>query len=94
MEDEIAGSRVCSAASTDNAADTLFAKSSRTLYALDRRTGQVRWEFAPHSKPGEWIYSEPSAGNRHVYIGDRGGDFHCLDITTGCSIWRRRVEGA
>jgi outer membrane protein assembly factor BamB len=72
---------------------TLFAKSSRTLYALNPQSGQVRWEFAPHSEPGEWIYSEPAVGSRHVYIGDRGGDFHCLDVTAGRPIWRRRTSG-
>jgi outer membrane protein assembly factor BamB len=71
---------------------TLFATSCRTLYALAPRTGAVRWEFTPYSEPGEWIYSQPTISQRRVFIGDRVGDFHCLDATTGKPIWRRRTS--
>jgi outer membrane protein assembly factor BamB len=71
---------------------TLFAKSCRTLYALNPKNGEVRWEFTPHSETGEWIYSQPTAGGRRVFIGDREGDFHCLDVATGKPIWRRRTS--
>jgi outer membrane protein assembly factor BamB len=67
----------------------LYAKSCRTLYALDPRTGRVRWEFSPTSDPGEWIYSSPSARAGRVFIGDRSGYLHCLDAKTGRKLWRR-----
>lgn len=70
----------------------LFAKSCRTLYALKPETGGILWEFTPRQDPGEWIYSQPVAGNGRVFIGDRTGDFHCLDATTGKLIWRRRTS--
>jgi outer membrane protein assembly factor BamB len=71
---------------------TLFAKSCRTLYALNPQTGEIRWEFTPHSEPREWIYSEPAVGKRSVFIGDRSGDLHCLDQLTGKTVWRRGVS--
>jgi outer membrane protein assembly factor BamB len=71
---------------------TLFATSCQTLYALDPQTGEVRWEFTPYSEPGEWIYSQPAISRSRVFIGDRVGDFHCLDTITGKPIWRRRTS--
>ncbi len=67
----------------------LYAKSNRTLYALDPKTGRVRWEFSPIPDPGEWIYSSPSVCAGRVFIGDRCGYLHCLDAKTGSRLWRR-----
>jgi hypothetical protein len=67
----------------------LYANSNRTLYALDPKTGKVRWEFSPISRPGEWIYSSPSVRADRVFIGDRCGHFHCLAAKTGATLWRR-----
>jgi outer membrane protein assembly factor BamB len=67
----------------------LYANSSRTLYALDPDTGNVRWEFSPISEPGEWIYSSPSVRAGRVFIGDRRGYFHCLAAKTGRKLWFR-----
>lgn len=72
----------------------LFATSCRTLYALDPETGEIRWEFTPHSQPGEWIYSQPAVCAGRVFVGDRCGDFHCLDTTTGKALWGRRTSRA
>jgi hypothetical protein len=68
---------------------SLYAKSSRTLYALDPKTGRVRWEFSPTSDPGESIYSSPTVRADRVFIGDRCGYLHCLDAKTGSKLWRR-----
>jgi hypothetical protein len=70
----------------------LFATSCRTLYALYPKTGEIRWEFTPHSQPGEWIYSQPAVCRGRVFIGDRSGDFHCLDAATGKPLWQRRTS--
>jgi outer membrane protein assembly factor BamB len=70
----------------------LFAKSARTLYAFNPKTGGIHWEFTPYPQPGEWMYSQPAVGSGRVFIGDRAGDFHCLDARTGKPIWRRRVS--
>ena len=68
---------------------TLYAKSSRTLYALDPDTVRLRWEFSPISGQGEWIYGSPSVRAGRVFIGDRHGYFYCLDANTGRKLWRR-----
>jgi PQQ-like domain len=67
----------------------LYARSSRTLFALDPNTGRVRWEFSPVPEQGEWIYSYPSVQSGRVFIGDRLGYFSCLDANTGRRLWRR-----
>jgi PQQ-like domain len=74
--------------------NSLFAQSCRTLYALSPQTGEVRWEFTPHQEPGEWIYSQPAVSEGRIFIGDRGGDFYCLDAISGQPIWRRRTSRA
>jgi outer membrane protein assembly factor BamB len=70
----------------------LYATSNRTLYALNPKTGQVRWEFSPISDPGEWLYSSPTARAGRVFIGDRCGHLHCLDAKTGGRLWRRMTS--
>ena len=70
----------------------LFAASSRSVYALGQATGEIRWEFTPHTEPGEWVYSQPVVGRGRVFIGDRCGDFHCLDASTGKPLWRRQIS--
>jgi outer membrane protein assembly factor BamB len=72
----------------------LFATSARTLYALERKTGRIRWEFTPYSEPGEWIYSQPSVSRVRVFIGDREGYFHCIDAKNGRLMWRRLTSRA
>lgn len=72
----------------------IFAKSSRTLFALDGKDGSVRWHFAPKEAPGEWIYSQPTIKDGFVLIGDRCGYLHCLQATTGAVVWQRLVSKA
>jgi outer membrane protein assembly factor BamB len=70
----------------------VFAASSVSVYALAQATGEIRWEFTPNPEPGEWVYSQPVVGRGRVFIGDRCGDFHCLDASTGKPLWRRRIS--
>lgn len=74
--------------------DKLFAKSSHTLYALDRDSGATLWSFSPYGTEGEWIYSSPTVHEGRVYIGDRRGFLHCLDGNTGETIWKNRTNDA
>src|SRR5204863_7797488 len=46
----------------------LFAKSSHTLYSLDRDSGTTLWSFSPYGADGEWIYSSPTVHQGRVYI--------------------------
>lgn len=82
----------CSA--VHSAEGILFAKTAKSVYALNCATGEIRWEFTPQKKPGEWIYSQPVVNRGRLFFGDRTGDFHCLDATTGKSLWRRQTSRA
>lgn len=73
-------------------AGVLYATSSRTLFALNPRTGKIRWQFSPKSKPGEWIYSLPAVKAGRLFLGDRCGNLHCLDAKTGNLVWRRQTS--
>ncbi len=64
----------------------LLAKSAHTLFAFDPSTGDTRWKYSPHGTNGESIYSSPVFHRGKLFIGDRAGDFHCLDPATGASI--------
>jgi len=70
----------------------VFAKTAHSIYALDYRTGGIRWEFTPRKQPGEWIYSQPVVYRGRLFFGDRTGMFHCLEAMTGRPLWRRRTS--
>ena len=76
------------------AAGSLFAKSARTLYALNPESGETIWAFCPYRESGEWIYSEPTVSRRSVFIGDRCGLLHCLDVSSGNTRWNVRTNKA
>jgi hypothetical protein len=57
-----------------------------TLWALDRRTGQVIWK---HTCDGSIQHSSAYAAGR-VYVGDTGGTLWALEATSGKPVWRFR----
>jgi PQQ-like domain len=59
--------------------------------ALTHCSGETRWEFCPYGIKGESIYSSVVFYRNKLFIGDRAGDFHCLDPATGASIWSQRA---
>lgn len=65
----------------------LYAKSSRTLFAVEPNTGEVVWSWTPYDTDGEWIYSSPFVIGNRVLIGDRKGVLHCLSADQGDTIW-------
>lgn len=65
----------------------LFVKSPHTLFALSPESGKELWQFCPCGDKGEWIYSSPLVTRKSVYIGDRRGALHCLDVQTGKVLW-------
>jgi outer membrane protein assembly factor BamB len=73
---------------------SLFAQSSHTLYSLRPDSGEIVWSFCPYGTDGEYIYSSPSIHQGSIYIGDRRGFLHCLDVNSGEPIWRRRTNKA
>ncbi len=75
-----------------SAGGRLFAKSSHTLYAMDPDSGATLWVFCPYGSSGETIYSLPAAHGQSIFIGDRRGFLHCLEISTGRTQWRRRTN--
>jgi PQQ-like domain len=76
------------------AREKLFAKSAHTLYSLDPRTGATIWTFCPYGDSGEWIYSSPTILRDSVFIGDRRGYLHCLDLRSGRARWAQRTNKA
>jgi putative pyrroloquinoline-quinone binding quinoprotein len=75
--------------SIELAGDLLFAKTAQALYALDPRSGNIRWEFSPYGAEGETLYSAPTLDGKRLFIGDRLGWLYCLDVDTGETIWKR-----
>jgi outer membrane protein assembly factor BamB len=69
------------------AAGKLFAKTSHTLYALEPESGRELWRFCPYGTTGEWIYSNPVVSRNRLFIGDRKGVLHCLNVNSGKQIW-------
>jgi outer membrane protein assembly factor BamB len=71
------------------ARETLLAKTAHTLFALEPQTGKTIWSFCPYGESGEWIYSCPAVHGDRLFIGDRRGYVHCLDLRTGKTLWQQ-----
>lgn len=54
------------------------------LYALDARTGRVRWRFAADDQPN----STPAYYEGRIYIGTNAGSLYAVDAATGRLAWR------
>lgn len=76
------------------AAGKFFAKTANTLYAMKPASGEILWTFCPYGTSHEWLYSAPTVHGHSVFIGDRRGFLHCLDVRTGVTQWRRRTNKA
>jgi outer membrane protein assembly factor BamB len=72
----------------------LLACTATTLWALHPDSGETLWSFCPYGNDGEWIYSSPSTKEGRLYIGDRRGFLHCLDIDSGTTIWNQCTNQA
>jgi hypothetical protein len=75
--------------SVELAGGLLFAKTGCSLYALDPTSGKTHWEFSPYGAKNETLYSLPTVAGKRLYLGDRQGWFHCLDVDTGATIWKQ-----
>jgi outer membrane protein assembly factor BamB len=59
------------------------------LYALDIRTGAVKWRFEAANE----IYSQPIVHNGLVLFASKHGLVHALNAETGVQLWSREADG-
>jgi outer membrane protein assembly factor BamB len=65
--------------------DVLYVASwDQHLYALDARTGKVRWTFRADDEPN----STPAYYKGRIYIGTNSGSLYAVDAGTGRLVWR------
>jgi hypothetical protein len=58
------------------------------LYALDSRTGELRWSFfASHGG----FSASPAVADGKVFIGSRRGDFLAVELKTGRIVWQQSL---
>lgn len=61
-----------------------FGSGDGNLYALDARTGQLKWKFATQGV----VHSSPALVAGVIYFGSWDSYFYALDATTGKEKWR------
>ena len=64
-----------------------FGSGDHDVYALDARTGALRWKFAT----GDVVHASPAVANGTVYIGSWDRNFYALDAATGALRWKYRT---
>jgi polyvinyl alcohol dehydrogenase (cytochrome) len=65
-----------------------------TVYALDARSGCIRWTFAAQGgvRTAVTIDAAPGATPARVYFGDTAANVYALDADTGRQLWVRRAD--
>jgi polyvinyl alcohol dehydrogenase (cytochrome) len=63
-----------------------------TVYALDARTGCIRWTFAASGGVRTAIVWNGGAPGGAVYFGDTAANAYALDAGNGRLLWMRRVD--
>lgn len=61
-----------------------FASGDGNLYALDARTGELKWKF----KTGDVVHGSPAYADGAVYVGSWDSFFYAVDANTGKEKWR------
>jgi outer membrane protein assembly factor BamB len=59
------------------------------LYALDARSGRLRWSAGDGALGG--LYATPSVANGRVFVGSTDGRIYAFDAATGRSLWSVRT---
>jgi outer membrane protein assembly factor BamB len=69
------------------------ATSGGSLYALDARTGRVRWRGRSFARFGsrEYFYATPTVAYGRVYIGNADGTVYAFGARSGRLLWARQV---
>ena len=64
-----------------------------TVYALDARSGCIRWTFSTAAEVRTPIVVPPMRSTRKLaFFGDLTGHVYAVDATTGHLLWRRRMD--
>tara|TARA_R110001592_G_scaffold363372_2_gene686158 strand:- start:19085 stop:20944 length:1860 start_codon:yes stop_codon:yes gene_type:complete len=67
-----------------------------TVYALEEKTGCIRWQFSTVAEVRTGIVLAPwkagEKGNPRLYFGDLVGNVYALDAATGKLLWRDRPD--
>ena len=66
-----------------------FGSGDHNVYALDQRTGALRWKFAT----GGRVSASPAVAGGTLYIGSFDGNFYALDAASGSLRWKFATEG-
>ncbi len=61
-----------------------FGSGDKNVYALDARTGAVKWKFAT----GDVVHATPAIADGVVYIGSWDRNLYALDASTGAVRWK------
>lgn len=68
----------------------VLGSADHNVYALDAKTGAVRWT----AKTGYGFVARPTIVGGAVIIGNRGGTVHAYDLSSGKPIWSFSTSGA
>jgi polyvinyl alcohol dehydrogenase (cytochrome) len=64
-----------------------------TVYALDAKSGCIRWTFATTAEVRTSVLIPPTTGTKKTaYFGDIIGRVYAVDALTGRELWRQRVD--
>ena len=61
-----------------------FGSGDHNVYALDARTGTLRWKF----QAGDVVHSSPAIANGFLYVGCWDGVMYALNAKTGQLVWK------
>ena len=77
------------------ASGTIYVSSNGgSLYALDARTGRLRWRarsFSSRRWGHEYFYATPAVAYGRVFVGNSDGIVYAFGATTGRLLWARRI---
>jgi polyvinyl alcohol dehydrogenase (cytochrome) len=63
------------------------------VYALDARTGCIRWTFSTTAEVRTSVLVPPAQGKvKRAYFGDIVGRVYSVDALTGRELWRQRID--
>jgi len=64
-----------------------------TVYALDGKSGCIRWTFSTTAEVRTSVLVPPTTGKKKIaYFGDIIGRVYAVDALTGRELWRQRVD--
>ena len=73
------------------AGDRVFVSAEGSIYALDRRTGEMQWERILND--GVWTSKMLAVGSGKVFVGSSNGVAYALDLRTGEVAWSLDTPG-